>query len=179
MAKRMTISQRRWLLSIHILFSVAWIGLGLSLLLLCIFAAGASNAGFLQAAYLLIDDLHRSLYIPLAVATGATGVALSMLTEWRFLRFNWLIFKEAVFVLVIASGVAIVGAGPLSRGVGTLIQLSSTEGLNALHNSIFWMNQYLLISYFALQVVLLSISVILSMFKPWGRRERNMNKDVK
>ncbi len=176
MPRKISITQRRWLLSVHILFSVAWIGLGLSLLLLCVFAASASDAGFLQAAYVLIDDLHRTLFIPFAVATGVTGVVLSLLTEWRFLRFNWIIFKEVVLVLVIASGVVIVGSGPLMRGLGTIIQLTSAEGLNALHNSSYWVNQYLLVGYFALQVALLSASVVFSVFKPFGRRAQKMDK---
>ncbi len=170
MAKRLTVTQRRWLLSAHILFSITWIGLGLSLLLLCIFAASTSQADILQASYILIDDLHRTLYIPLAVITGVTGILLSMLTEWRFLKFNWIIFKEIVILLVIVSGVVIVGSGPLIRGLGTIIQIISTAGLNALNSPIFWTNQYLLIGYFTTQVILLSASVVISVFKPSGGR---------
>ncbi len=170
MAKRLTVTQRRLLLSAHILFSIAWIGLGLSLLVLCIFAARTNQADILQASYMLIDDLHRTLYIPLAVVAAVTGIVLSTLTGWRFLKFNWIIFKEIVIVLVIVSGVVIVGSGPLVRGLGTIIQIVSIEGLNALNNSVFWTNQYLLIGYFTMQVIFLSSSVFISVFKPSARK---------
>lgn len=143
MANRLTITQKRWLLSAHIATSVAWLGGALCLLTLGLVAANAKDEATLRAAFTSIDMLDRTLVRPLAVLTVISGLILCLRTQWGLFRFNWVIVKETLTLLSIGAGIAVLGRDPVNP-----------SNLNAL------------LICMAFQILSLSTSVVLSVFKP-------------
>jgi uncharacterized membrane protein len=105
MHNKITITQKRWLLSAHILCTVAWVGAGLCSLVFNITALLTHEPHLLNATYVLIDALDKAILRGGAVGAIITGILLSVLTHWGLLRFYWIIVKEIVSVVCIVEGV--------------------------------------------------------------------------
>ena len=82
-------SLRKFMLSVHITFSVGWIGAVAAYLALDVAAATGSEAPTLRAAYLAMDLTARLVIVPLALATLLTGLIMSLGTKWGLFRHYW------------------------------------------------------------------------------------------
>lgn len=160
-----TVIKRRAWVSAHVIVSVAWLGVGACLIAVLASAGTATDPGGLQAIYNVAHAVHERVFVPLAVMTAATGIALCLITKRRFFRYYWVIAKEAIIIMLVGVGVAVV-----PRGIQTVTRIVSSRGLNSLQDPMYRTTRETLIAYFAFQVALLSASVIISVFKPFGQR---------
>lgn len=167
MARKLTVRQKKALVSAHILFSVALLGSAFCLLALGIAAAVTDDGAVLRAAYLGMGVLQERLVRVGAIGAAVTGVLLSILTHWGLTRFYWIIVKEVGTVLSI--GLGLVAMGTWTRQA---IALTTAHGLEAVSNPAYIVNQRMLLAGIAVQIVSLSALVVISVFKPWGRRSR-------
>ncbi len=175
MARKLATTPKRWLLSAHILLSGAWLGTSFCFLVLSIVARSTHDRNLLLATYMSIDVLDRILVRPMAIGAAVSGILLSVLTQWGLFRFNWIIAKLILTVLLIASGVIIFG---LTRVPRSIISIISSAGLQALQNPSYQSNQTLLLIYVIAEVVFLSASVAVSVFKPAGLRTLTAVSDL-
>src|SRR5215472_5748493 len=109
MRNKITITQKRWLLSAHIFCTVAWLGAGLCSLVFNITALITNDPRLLTATYILTDILDKAILRGGAIGALITGILLSVLTQWGLLRFYWIIVKEIVSILCIVIGFIISG----------------------------------------------------------------------
>jgi len=140
---------RRPLLVVHIVASVGLMGAVASSVLVAI--AAASGKVGPHAAYELISLQAAVFGIPLSFASLLTGVALGRVTKWGVLAYRWTTAKLALQLLVILNGAFVLGPTVSARldGEGSGWGLVVAESVS---------------------VAMLLAAIVLSVFKPWGRR---------
>ena len=167
MRNKITITQKRWLLSAHLLCTVAWLGAALCSLIFNITALITTDPYLLNATYVFADILDKAILRGGAVGALLTGLLLSVLTQWGLMRFYWIIVKEIVGVLCIVVGVIISGWND------DAISLTVMQGLHALHDPLYLTNRTLMFIGIFFQLIALSGVIVISVFKPWGQRKRS------
>ncbi|MGI6127470.1 MAG: hypothetical protein ACOYEF_10975 [Planifilum sp.] len=164
---KLSVTQRRWLLTIHLLFSAILFGVSMVFLVLSIVAANTQDEGVLQACYASMHILAKTSVRASTIGTLATGILLSALTRWGLFNHYWLIAKEALTVLSIL-------LGPVGMYFWTLkaFTWTSSKGFGALQDPAFLVNREQLWIGIGLQILSLAAVFAISVFKPWGTRTK-------
>jgi hypothetical protein len=160
-------TERRWLLTLHLLFSGLMLGEAFVFLILSITAASTNDAGVLQACYTSMHVLAKTAVRYSVIFAIITGILLSVRTHWGLFKFYWIIAKEGLTLLSVA-------LGPIGMYVWTLkaVKLTSAEGLSVLQDPAFIVNRGELWTGIILQILSLSAILVISVFKPWGARKQ-------
>lgn len=157
---------KHWLKSIHLIFSVIWLGAAISMNVLR-FAwtpAGSSDLYAVDHSIALIDDW---VVVPSAWGSLLTGLLESWLTSWGFFKYRWVTVKWLVTV-------AIMIYAPLfiSQWDREIQAISKVEGLFALQNPTYLHDRFLYtLSGLGLILALILLSVI-STLKPWTKQDK-------
>lgn len=107
---KLSVSQKKWWLIIHIFFVItAFSGL-LGQLLAMVATASLAGREQLQTAHHLIVLLDDYLIVPGSFGSLVTGVWLAVRTNWGFARYYWIIAKWAGNLAAILLGVALIGS---------------------------------------------------------------------
>ncbi len=138
---------RKLVLTIHLVFSVGWIGAVIAYLVLGASAATSDNAQTVRAAWIAMESIGWSAIVPLALGSLLTGLVMSLGTAWGLFRYYWVLitFVLTTFSVVIlllhmpavssranavreTAGTNVVGGGGdlLHPGVGLLVLLVIT-----------------------------------------------------
>lgn len=165
--KQLAVTPKRWLLCLHILFAAILFGTTVVFLVLSIAAAAADDVNVLKACYTSMHILAESSVRASTIGTVVTGILLSVWTKWGLFKFYWIIVKE---ILTIVS----IGLGLVGIYLWTLeaFSITAAEGINALQNPVFIQNRFQLFIGIILQIISLAAMIIISVFKPWGRRKQ-------
>jgi hypothetical protein len=163
---KISVTQRRWLLSAHLLFSAIMFGGAVAFLILSITAVNTSDEGVLKACYTSMHVLAKTSVRASTIGALVTGILLSVLTQWGLFKFYWIIAKQGFMLLAIL-------LGPISMEFLTLraVTITSSEGLNALNNPSFTVNNGLMWIGIIVQIVCVGGMFVISVFKPWGARK--------
>ncbi|MBS0513925.1 MAG: DUF2269 domain-containing protein [Proteobacteria bacterium] len=86
-------SQRKLVLTIHVLTSVAWLGALLAYLVLDISAVANIDPQTVRAAYLAMNLITRCVIVPLAIASILFGAVNALGTPWGLFRHYWVLLK--------------------------------------------------------------------------------------
>lgn len=164
---KLSITQRRWLLSVHLLFSAIMFGEAVAFLILSITAANASDEDVLKACYTGMHVLAKTSVRASTIGALVTGVLLSLMTKWGLFKHYWIIAKEGLMIVSILAG--FVGMEILTYKAVTL---TSAEGLNALNDPVFTVNSGQLWIGIILQILSVGGMFVISVFKPWGPRKQ-------
>ena len=78
----MTPSLRKFALTVHLTFSVGWIGAVVAYLALVVAAMTSEHALPLRAAWLAMELIGWYVIVPFALASLLTGFAMSLATPW-------------------------------------------------------------------------------------------------
>jgi hypothetical protein len=143
----MTPGLRKFVLIIHLVFSVGWIGAVIAYLVLGVSAATNQDPRTVRAAWIAMELMGWSAIVPLAIGSLLTGLVVSLGTAWGLFRYYWVLitFVLTTFSLVIlllhmpavssranalreTAGTKLVDAGGdlLHPGVGLLVLLVIT-----------------------------------------------------
>lgn len=166
MRSKITIRQKRWLLSAHLFCTVAWLGTALCSLILNLTALFPQDSHLLNAIYLQASILDVALLRGGALGAILTGLLLSVLTQWGLLRFYWIISKELISILCISVGVAI------SSWNDEALALTASHGFQTASSPLYLTDRTWMFLGIALQLISLSAVIVISVFKPWGQRKR-------
>ena len=93
---------RKLMLTLHLVASVGWIGAVAAYLALDLAAATSEDPQTLRAAYVGMGLIGLQVIVPLAFATLATGLVMSLGTKWGLLRHYWVIVSLALTLFAIA-----------------------------------------------------------------------------
>jgi hypothetical protein len=150
---------------VHVVASVGWLALMLCLLILGATALATDDAGTLRTAYRAMGMLGDALIVPLSLLTLLSGVVLSLGTSWGLFRYYWVAVK---FWLTLAATAASVFAltARLHEAVHA-VQRHPTGPIAAMHLGFVRYNTVIVP---AVALLLYLAMVVLSVFKPWGRR---------
>jgi uncharacterized membrane protein len=164
--KKIDARGKAWLKGFHLFFCCAWVGTGLSMLLLTLVKGHIPNGDELYAVNACVKLLDDYIIIPAAMGSLITGLLFSLFTNWGFFKFKWVTFKWITTVAQILFGTFFLG--PWTNGATAI---ANAERAQALYNTQYLyfreMNNYL----GSVQVLLLIIVVFISVFKPWGKKE--------
>jgi len=137
-------------LTVHLAFSLGWIGAVVVYLVLGVSAVTSNDAQAVRAAWIAMDLAGWSAIVPLAVGSLLTGLVMSLGTPWGLFRHYWVLITFVLTVLCTvvlllhmptvsalahvareADGAALsrLGGDLLHPGVGLLVLLVIT-GLN-------------------------------------------------
>jgi hypothetical protein len=168
---KITIRQKRWLLSTHLLCVAAWLGGGFCSLAFNITALRATNPHLLNATYMFANTLDKTIIRGGAVGTLLTGLLLAWLAQWGLIRFYWIIVKEIAAVLCVVTGLII-------RWNGHAIASTAARGLQAFSDPLYLTNRTRLFVGISFQLLMLAGVIAVSIFKPWGQRRRPSRRSV-
>jgi hypothetical protein len=135
--RKLSLTQRRWLLTLHLLFSAILFGLSVVFLILSITAANTKDEGMLKACYTSMHVLAKT-----SLKASAIGVLVIGMNYWTL----------------------------------KAVTLTSAEGLSAVQDSAFKVNSGQLWTGIILQLISLAAMFVISVFKPWGSRNREPGK---
>ena len=163
---RLSPVQKRWLLASHLFFQAAWLGGGLGALALNLRALGTSDPQLLHAIYALAELLHTTLIRGGAGGSLLTGLSLAFFTQWGLVRFYWIIAKESLAITGVFTDLLII------RWNSGMLEQITRQGLAVFSSPFYFSQRGLLIGASALQLSVLVVIVVISIFKPWGQRGR-------
>jgi hypothetical protein len=103
-ARRLGRRAHRVLLIAHVLSSVGWFGLAVTVAFCGVVGSSRGDLAFYE-----VIRATLMLSVPLGLTAAATGVLLSVTTRWGLARHWWVVAKEAITVAVIATDVLLVG----------------------------------------------------------------------
>lgn len=91
------------MLTVHLAFSVGWIGAVVAYLVLGVSAATSAEAQTVLAAWIGMELIGWSAIVPLALGSLLTGLVMSLGTSWGLFRYYWVIitFVLTTFSVVI------------------------------------------------------------------------------
>ncbi len=80
---------RKFMLTVHVAFSVGWIGAVAAYIALDVVAATSQAVQTLRATFIAMDLIASYVIVPLAFATLLTGLIMSLGTTWGLFRHYW------------------------------------------------------------------------------------------
>lgn len=92
---------RRHLLFAHVAFSVGWLGIGSTMLLLSVVGLLEGESARGDHVYELMHLMDLALVIPFVLASIVTGIALSLATSWGLVRHWWVFVKFLVSMVIL------------------------------------------------------------------------------
>ena len=162
---KLTIPQKKWLLSAHICFAALWAGTVSSMFLLSLRNTQPTSAEVIIALNSAINLLDDWLVIPSAIGSVTTATFLCWGTNYGFTKFYWVITKW-----ILTTGLIIFGTFWLFPWGNTAEVLSQQQGLQALDNPTYGFDARGVLLGTLVQVIFLVVIISISVLKPWGRR---------
>jgi len=163
--KKLSVKQKNWLVSLHVVISAIWLGAACSALAIALYAMQRNNGDelyALRAVAKLIDDFA---IIPSANVSLITGALLCWLTIWGFFKHYWVITKWIMTVTLISFGT--IWLGPW---VNAMTSISEVERSQALQNPLYVFDSRAMLIGGSIQIVSLVFIIFVSVLKPWGKR---------
>lgn len=155
---RMSPRTRKVWLTLHVGFSVGWLGVSLTMTVLALIGVFASSHTARHGAYEVLHIVDLAAAIPSMFLSIITGLVVSLGTKWGLVRHWWVITKFAISVTIplLAGTVESTLADELAlRTVDPAVQPGGTG--------------MALTAVLAAFTVALWVATILSVVKPWNR----------
>jgi hypothetical protein len=146
---RLSRRAHKLVLSAHVLSSVGWFGLAVTVAFCAVGAATTGDAKLADALARTVEIIPW-LSIPLGLIAVATGALLGLGTKWGLVRHWWVVAKIAIAAAVIVTDATLVGGAAHDA-------LTTGDASNMLGSPIIP------------HVVVLAIATALSIYKPRAR----------
>ncbi|MFB4303608.1 hypothetical protein [Actinomadura sp. NTSP31] len=148
---------RRVWLSLHVGVSVGWLGLSAGMTTLAVAGATADGHAVRHGAYELMHVFDLAIVIPSVVMAIATGLVVSLGTQWGLLRHWWVLLKFVIALVIPV--IAMIESGWIEElRTRTADPAGDPGGLGLA-----------LVLCMVLYAALLWVAVVLSVFKPGGK----------
>lgn len=155
---------------VHLVSAIAWIGSAIVMnLLRHLVEVESPEAMYYVAA--VLEAIDMDILVPAAILCLITGLIYGLFTPWGFFKHGWLVFKWVFTVLMILFGTFYMGPR-VSDNVAVATELLSGGGEEAayLRNvaDCAWSG--------AVQIFLLGVIVVVSVFKPRKKGKHKRSK---
>ncbi|MFE7528539.1 hypothetical protein ACFU7Y_22880, partial [Kitasatospora sp. NPDC057542] len=164
--RRLRPAVRKPLVVLHVVASVSWLALMLCLLTLGVTALTTGDADRLRTAYRAMGLLGDALILPLSLLTFLSGVALGLGTSWGLFRHYWVSTK---FWLTLGAMTASVLA--LTDRLHDAVRVADAHPTGPITVADLGFVRYNTVIVPAVALTLYLFNVVLSVYKPWGRRK--------
>jgi len=142
-----------------------WLGGIVTLLLLSVAFRAPTSDGALAAVRSAMKLIDYGVIIPACFGSLLSGIGFMALTNWGFLKHRWVIIKWSATATMI-----VFGALCLGPWVDATAAMATDSGVSALARDEYTQTAGRVTIFAAVQLLLLVALVVLSSFKPWGRR---------
>lgn len=95
----MTPPLRKFVLTVHLTFSVGWIGAVVAYLGLGVAARSSQDAQTVRAAWIAMELTGWYVIVPLAFASLLTGLVMSLGTKWGLFRHYWVLITLVLTII--------------------------------------------------------------------------------
>ncbi|KAA6340389.1 hypothetical protein EZS27_011730 [termite gut metagenome] len=151
---------------VHLLFAFMWIGGGISIILLLL-TISPQESHELYMRSLIIKLIDDWLIIPGALGIVIIGIIYGIWTNWGFFKYKWIIVKWTLTILM-----AFLGTFFLGTWVNSNVYPVEDISNYTLDNSTFFYNVLQTAIWASVQIFLLLIVIIISVFKPWKQQKK-------
>ena len=151
---------RKFLLTLHVVASVGWMGAVAVFLVLAVAGLLSSDSQIIRASYIAMDLTYRTVVVSLGLASLATGLASSLGSDWGLFRYYWIVVKLLVTVPAIA--LMLVHMQPVNH-------LASVVSTIVLPNADLARPGAQLLVYACAALLVLLVATVLSTYKPRGK----------
>jgi hypothetical protein len=151
---------------VHLLFAFMWIGGGISIILLLL-TTSPQESHELYMRSLIIKLIDDWLIIPGALGIVIIGIIYGIWTNWGFFKYKWIIVKWTLTILM-----AFLGTFFLGTWVNSNVYPVEDISNYTLDNSTFFYNVLQTAIWASVQIFLLLIVIIISVFKPWKQQKK-------
>ena len=163
---------RKTMVVVHVVTSVSWLALMLCLLTLGGEALATDDADTLRTAYRAMALLGDALVLPLSLLSLLSGLVLALGTPWGLFRYRWVSTK--FWLTLVAAAASIFQLTARLHEAARVVAQHPAGPISAMHLG-FMRYNLVIIPVIALAVYL--ANVVLSVFKPWGRRRTTTETD--
>lgn len=163
--RRLTPTTRKWLLILHVVVSVGWLGLNVGNLTLEITGLATDDPTTQHAALGALYLIGGPLLIPVSLLAYVSGILLGFYSRWGVFRYRWVLVK---FTLTTVAVVLV----PLSllpglRELSSLMANTPADELADLGPVGMSM-----LAAGCVSTAMYVTNAVLSVLKPWGRTRR-------
>jgi hypothetical protein len=152
----MSPGRRKVALTVHLTFSIGWIGAVIAYLGLGVAAVSGEQVRTVRAAWTAMELIGWFVIVPLAVGSLLTGVIMGLGTKWGLFRHYWVVFSLG---LTVFATVILLFHMPTVSSVATVAQQAERAALESLGGDLF---------HPAVGLVVLLVIQVLNMYKPQG-----------
>ena len=160
---KLGIRGRRWLKAFHVLFSMTWIGAGITTTIIP-FVRGNTTSGAELYAYNEAIQMGDLIIIPCAILCVITGLLLCWQTPWGFFKYWSVVIPLVAWAVAIVLVIACLG--PWTED---LVRISKAEGLAALQNGEYLYALQMMKIIGTVWISIIIFAAFVSVIKPWGR----------
>jgi len=121
----MTPRLRKFALTVHLTFSIGWIGAVVAFLALVVAAMTSQDAQTLRAAWIAMELTGWFAIVPLALASLLTGLVMALGTKWGLFRHYWVLISLVLTIL--ATGVLLGNMQTVSFFAGIAAETDSAD----------------------------------------------------
>jgi hypothetical protein len=163
--RRLTPTTRKWLLLLHVVASVGWLGLNVANLTLAVTGLLTDDPTTQHTAFGAMYLIGGPLLIPVSLLAFVSGILLGFYSKWGVFRYRWVLVK---FVLTTIAVVLI----PLSllpglRELSSLMAATPPDQLADLGDLATSILSAAIVS-----TTMYVTNTVVSVHKPWGRTRR-------
>jgi len=153
----MTTGLRKFVLAVHLTFSVGWTGAVVAYLWLGVSAVTSPDALTVRAAWIAMELIGWNVIVPLALASNLTGLVMALGTSWGLFRHYWVLIS---LVLTVLSTVVLLEHMPtVSSITGMVREVDDADLAGGLGGDLFHPGIGLLV---------LLVITVLNVYKPRG-----------
>lgn len=150
---------RKFVLLVHIISTISWIGAVASFLALAIFGLNGQDIQIVSASYLSMDLTARFVIVPLSIISLLSGLIQALGTKWGLFRHYWVLIK---FLLTVFSAIV------LYLQLEPISYIASLEAETILSSSNLHGVRVSLVVHAVGGILVLLVATALSVYKPRG-----------
>ncbi|MFJ3819199.1 DUF2269 domain-containing protein [Streptomyces sp. NPDC090056] len=161
---------RRLTLAVHVVTSVGWVGLSLSMVVLAVMGYTTDDPAVAKGVYkamYVFDDTSVTVF---SVSAALSGILLSWGTVWGFMQHFWIIVKWVITLFMTVFAWFVIHPIVIEATKNTADAGRGTPEPG-------WPAEFLLWSV-PMLFVLLTVAAVVSVYKPWGRTARGRRKSA-
>lgn len=98
---RLSPRARKWVLLVHIVSAVGWLGLNIGNLTLALTGLFTDRPSTQHSAFQATYLLGGTLLIPISLTAFASGLVLSLCTRWGLFKYRWVIVKFGLTLIAV------------------------------------------------------------------------------
>ncbi|MQA99714.1 MAG: DUF2269 domain-containing protein [Actinobacteria bacterium] len=147
---------RKFVLAIHLTFSVGWIGTVVAYLALGLTAITTDEDQTIRAAWTTMEIIGWYVIVPLALASLVSGLVMALGTKWGLFRHYWVLIS---FVLTLFATTVLLLHMPTVSSTADIARQAEGATLEALGGDL---------SHPGIGLVILLVIQVLNIYKPTG-----------